>query len=161
MTRFMSADPNGRRGGGVRARRVLTAVLLFLPALGGWDGAGGATPAVSPPPTPIRVAAAPPAPAARPFERTLAGLGTRETAALLGTPSATEDRAPARVWRYDREGCALRVFFFMDMTSHAFRALSFDMTTTQEARDDNEQCFAALLERDRFGHGLSYRTGAE
>lgn len=151
MTLFMSASGGGRRGGGVRARWMLAATLLFLPVSAGF----GETPITTSwaQAVPLLASAEPPFTTGKPNDKALTGLGLGETVALLGVPSATEERSPARLWRYERGGCRLSVYFFMDMTSHTFRALSFDMTTTQDARDDDEQCFASLLDHDRLGYG--------
>lgn len=156
MTMFMSASGGGRRGGGVRARWILAATLLCLSAAAGLADTSSrpARAETAAGPGGSLLASAEPLPmVGKPFEKPLTGLGTRDTVALLGSPSATEERPPARVWRYERGGCRLSVYFFMDMTSNTFRALSYDMTTTQDARDDHEQCFASLLDHDRLGYG--------
>ncbi|WP_246337228.1 hypothetical protein [Azospirillum oleiclasticum] len=75
----------------------------------------------------------------------LVGLDQTQTTRLLGAPAATEEEAPARVWRYARGGCTLKVFFFMDMTSQDFRALSYDMTSSHNVPDDDQRCFAHLV----------------
>lgn len=112
---------------------------------------GGSVPAAPAAPTP---AAAPPSAlpdqvASLPTERlepeALVGLDQTQTTRLLGAPAATEEEAPARVWRYARGGCTLKVFFFMDMTSQDFRALSYDMTSSHNVPDDDQRCFAHLV----------------
>ncbi|MGQ9367456.1 hypothetical protein ACUQ99_14000 [Azospirillum sp. A39] len=76
---------------------------------------------------------------------TLVGLDQGQTRRLLGSPTATEEDAPAQVWRYADGACTLRVFFFMDMTSQDFRALSYDMKSSDNVRDADDRCFARLL----------------
>lgn len=78
---------------------------------------------------------------------TLVGLDQSQTRRLLGAPAATEveREAPAKVWRYARGGCTLKVFFFMDMTSQDFRALTYDMTSSHNVPNDDQRCFAHLV----------------
>lgn len=105
---------------------------------GGTIGSGRSDPTTLPPQT----AALPPD---RMEPDAIVGLDPSQTKRLLGMPSATEDEAPARVWRYARGGCTLRVFFFKDMISQGFRALSYDMTSSQDVPDDDQRCFAHLV----------------
>ena len=98
------------------------------------------------------VAAVPPeAQVAKPPPATLSpdslvGLNQVQTRRLLGTPAATEEAPPAKVWRYAKGDCTLSVFFFMDMTSSQdFRALSYDMKSSENVPDVDKRCFAQLL----------------
>ncbi len=77
---------------------------------------------------------------------TLVGLDQFQTRRLLGAPVATEEAPPAKVWRYAKGDCTLKVFFFMDMTSSQdFRALSYDMKSSENVPDVDNRCFAQLL----------------
>lgn len=77
---------------------------------------------------------------------TLVGLDEVQTLHLLGSPVAREEASPAKVWRYAKGDCTLKVFFFMDMTSSQdFRALSYDMKSSQNVPDADHRCFAQLL----------------
>lgn len=93
------------------------------------------------------VAAAPAAkPSIPPNPDTLVGLDQIQTRRLLGAPAATEEAPPAKVWRYAKGDCTLKVFFFMDMTSSQdFRALSYDMKSSENVPDVDSRCFAQLL----------------
>lgn len=76
----------------------------------------------------------------------LVGLDEVQTLHLLGSPVAREEAPPARVWRYAKGDCTLKVFFFMDMTaSQDFRALSYDMKSSPNVPDADHRCFAQLL----------------
>lgn len=75
----------------------------------------------------------------------LVGLDQGQTRRLLGVPVSTEEEAPAKVWRYAKGACTLRVFFFMDMTTQDFRALSYDMKSSENVPDVDQRCFAHLL----------------
>ncbi len=77
---------------------------------------------------------------------TLVGLDQVQTRRLLGTPAATEEAPPAKVWHYAKGDCTLKVFFFMDMTSSQdFRALSYDLKSSDNVPDVDKRCFAQLL----------------
>jgi hypothetical protein len=76
----------------------------------------------------------------------LVGLNQNQTRRLLGSPASTEEAPPAKVWRYAKGDCTLKVFFFMDMTSSQdFRALSYDMKSSDNVPDADSRCFAQLL----------------
>jgi len=76
----------------------------------------------------------------------LVGLDEVQTLHLLGSPVAREEAPPAKVWRYAKGDCTLKVFFFMDMTSSQdFRALSYDMKSSHNVPDADHRCFAQLL----------------
>ena len=81
-------------------------------------------PAKRPSPPSDRDAAAAPTPGdlgAQPLK--LIGLTQQETVTLLGTPSAQWDRPPAKVWHYQGPGCAVDVFFYLDVSRNEFSAL--------------------------------------
>jgi hypothetical protein len=86
------------------------------------------------------------APAAPPTDpRTLVGMDEQAISRLLGEPTWTEDVPPAKYWQYATQSCVLRVFFFMEMTTRNFRALSYELTSSDDAPNVDEQCFAQLL----------------
>lgn len=111
------------------------------------------------PPAPAVVVASPPAADQRPTARpsstpdTLVGLDQNQTMRLLGMPASTEEAPPAKVWRYASGECTLKVFFFMDMTSSQdFRALSYNMTSSENVPDIDTRCFAQFI-----AHAGDYR----
>jgi len=75
----------------------------------------------------------------------LMGLDQRQTRHLLGVPAAMEEQAPAKVWRYANGVCTLKVFFYMDLGSQDFRALSYDVKSSEHVPDVDQRCFAQLL----------------
>jgi hypothetical protein len=80
-----------------------------------------------------------------PGPKALVGLDEQATVRLLGEPSWTEDVPPAKYWQYATPSCVLRVFFFMEMTTQNFRALSYELTSSDDAPNVHERCFAQLL----------------
>ena len=102
-----------------------------------------ALPPALPPSLPLKGAA--PGGAEHPGPKVLVGLDEQSTVRLLGEPSWTEDVPPAKYWQYATPSCVLRVFFFMEMTTQNFRALSYELTSSDDAPNVHERCFAQLL----------------
>ena len=59
----------------------------------------------------------------------LIGLKPAQAIASLGNPATVVERSPSMVWRYNAKGCALDLFFYMDLGDNAFRVLAYDMKT--------------------------------
>ena len=59
--------------------------------------------------------------------RSLIGLNPSQALASLGNPASVLERSPSMVWRYDVTGCALDLFFYMDLGDNAFRVLAYEM----------------------------------
>jgi hypothetical protein len=102
-----------------------------------------ALPPALPPSLPL--ASPPHAATEHPGPKALVGLDEQATVRLLGEPSWTEDVPPAKYWQYATPSCVLRVFFFMEMTTQNFRALSYELTSSDDAPNVHERCFAQLL----------------
>lgn len=79
--------------------------------------------------------------------RILIGMTEEDVGRLLGEPSWTEDTAPSRLWQYASDKCLLRVFFFMEVSTRAYPALSYEITSADDATDVDQQCFADILGR--------------
>jgi len=75
----------------------------------------------------------------------LVGLTERETLRLLGEPTRTEEKPPAKTWAYTNDRCVLRVFFFMETTTRDFRTLSYELISRDEQPHVAQQCFAELV----------------
>ncbi|WP_247886957.1 hypothetical protein [Azospirillum sp. SYSU D00513] len=100
------------------------------------------------PTTQTHLAALPPeaSPGGKADPNALVGLDQNQTRRLLGSPASTEEAPPSKVWRYAKGDCTLKVYFFMDMTSSQdFRALSYDMKSSDNVPDADSRCFAQLL----------------
>jgi hypothetical protein len=74
----------------------------------------------------------------------LLGLGFSETEALLGKPTERVDRPPAQVWIYDAETCVVNIFFYADMSTREYRALTYEVKH-DTAGEPNERCLARLM----------------
>ncbi|MBL8701310.1 MAG: hypothetical protein JNK67_23235 [Alphaproteobacteria bacterium] len=93
----------------------------------------------------------PPADAVAP-ERVV-GLTENALAAWLGDPAHRREESPARVWRYEGAGCALDVFFYLDLVSRQFRALSYEI---RNSTSDDQRCLSPVF----AGRGDPSRTAA-
>ncbi len=88
---------------------------------------------IPPPPKPKPMAALAARRDARPPAPThydpklLIGLKPAQAIASLGNPASVMERSPSMVWRYNVKGCALELFFYMDLGDNAFRVLAYDM----------------------------------
>ncbi|HZH25871.1 MAG TPA: hypothetical protein VEY95_01700 [Azospirillaceae bacterium] len=107
-------------------------------------------------PAPLPVEETDTSPASRPADQPtgrgdvqasdLVGLDPEATAKLLGRPTDTAEDPPALRWRYVGRGCVLTVYFFMDVASRDFRALSYKMSGQDDAHDaPPPRCFADLV----------------
>ncbi len=88
---------------------------------------------IPPPPKPKPMAALaawrearPPAPM-RYDPQLLIGLKPAQAIASLGDPASVMERSPSMVWHYNVKGCALELFFYLDLGDNAFRVLAYDM----------------------------------
>jgi hypothetical protein len=122
-----------------------------------------AEPAPAAPPTaaPAEQPAVAELPTAQADPKELVGLDEEQTAQLLGAPSRTGEQPPAKYWQYDKDDCVLKVFFFMDLSSQDFRALSYEMMSKDDEPDVNRRCFAQLLAQSGSRDASQQRSGAD
>jgi len=57
----------------------------------------------------------------------LVGMTHDEVRQLIGDPALVADRPPATVWGYRSVACALEIYFYLDVGSKTFRALTYQM----------------------------------
>jgi len=142
---------------------VLTACQLFKPTLPpapppAETAAAPEPPAPPPPPPPepaplpaqkpAQVAATAPiaAPPPGPDPKELVGLDFGQTQHLLGKPSKQEEKPPAKVWVYDGTNCDLTIFFYADINTQQFRALTYEIKHHQATEGTDDQCLAQLMQ---------------
>jgi hypothetical protein len=117
-------------------------------------GLAPAAPAAVPPPAPP-AAAQPPRPTPKPVElaRTtpsaklerVFGLSLGETRALLGTPYLQREAPPAKVLAYDGKICTLNVFFYLDLDSGRYRALSYEIKGGDGSEPAKQRCLSEIF----------------
>jgi hypothetical protein len=142
---------------------VLTGCQLFKPTLPPAPpppetAAAPEPPAPPPPPPPepaplpaqkpAQVAATAPiaAPPPGPDPKELVGLDFGQTQHLLGKPSKQEEKPPAKVWVYDGTNCDLTIFFYADINTQQFRALTYEIKHHQATEGTDDQCLAQLMQ---------------
>ncbi|WP_298724026.1 hypothetical protein [uncultured Ferrovibrio sp.] len=77
----------------------------------------------------------------------LAGLREEELIDLLGAPTATESKPPAKIWRYNAAKCHLNVSFYPDVQTRVFRILSYEVTGNDSTDQGKRQCWSELRSR--------------
>ena len=117
-------------------------------------GLAPAAPAAVPPPAPP-AAAQPPRPTPKPVElaRTtpsaklerVFGLSLGETRALLGAPYLQKEMPPAKVLAYDGKICTLNVFFYLDLDSGRYRALSYEIKGGDGSEPAKQRCLSEIF----------------
>jgi len=100
---------------------------------------------------PSQVAAAAPTPTpapppAGPDPKQLVGLDFAQTQHLLGKPTKQEEKPPAKVWVYIGTECDLTIFFYADINTRQFRALTYEFKNHQATEGTDDQCLAHLMQ---------------
>lgn len=78
----------------------------------------------------------------------LMGLDDRRIVALLGEPAAEEEVPPAKVWTYRGKNCALQLFFYAEINTQEFRALTYEMQNAGPTEDDKRRCLREVMKAD-------------
>ena len=111
-------------------------------------------PPASPPPVPAekpaQVATTAPTPIAAPppgpDPKELVGLDFAQTQHLLGKPTKQDEKPPAKVWTYNGTECDLTIFFYADINTRQFRALTYEIKNHQATEGTDDQCLAHLIQ---------------
>jgi len=85
--------------------------------------------------------------------KSLVGLNFEQMQSLLGEPNGRGDRPPGKVWTYSTDSCVLNVFFYADINTREFRALTYEIDSgapreSDSAKLDEEasnQCLQQLM----------------
>ena len=75
----------------------------------------------------------------------LIGLDTSATTALLGKPAAQEEKPPARVWTYNGKDCVLNIFFYADINTRQFHALTYEIKNDDQSDTGKRHCMGELM----------------
>lgn len=102
--------------------------------------------AVTPPPAKPKPLVA--APSTKPSiePQALVGLSEEEITRLLGKPRDVRNDPPAMVWNYAAGECRLNLFFYLDLKSQDFRALSYNFDPPTAADGVKKACLEKLQE---------------
>ena len=75
----------------------------------------------------------------------LIGLSTFQTESLLGTPALQDERPPAKVWTYNAETCVLSIFFYPDINTRVFQALTYEFNAEVKTDEAKRRCLEELV----------------
>jgi hypothetical protein len=105
-------------------------------------------PAPLPAQKPAQVATMAPvaAPPPGPDPKELVGLDFAQTQHLLGKPTRQDEKPPAKVWTYNGTDCDLTIFFYADINTRQFRALTYEIKNHQATEGTDDQCLAHLIQ---------------
>ena len=80
----------------------------------------------------------------------LIGLSTAQAQSMLGRPALEDERPPAKIWTYNAKACVLSIFFYPDINTRVFQALTYEFN--EEAKTDaaKRRCLEELV-RERTG----------
>lgn len=94
--------------------------------------------------------AVPPAPTKPSLEpQALIGLGEEEITRLLGEPRDVRNDPPAMVWNFAAGECRLDLFFYLDLKSQDFRALSYNFDPNATSDGAKKACLEKIQEANR------------
>lgn len=77
--------------------------------------------------------------------RQLIGLDPSATTALLGEPAVQEEKPPARVWTYNAKDCVLSIFFYADINTRVFHALTYEIKNDDQSDAGKRHCMGELM----------------
>lgn len=85
----------------------------------------------------------------------LIGLSLVEAEALLGEPALQDEKPPAKVWTYNAQSCVLNIFFYADISTRDFRALTYEIRKENEATHEQAANAEAQTAVNKGGEGRS------
>ena len=75
----------------------------------------------------------------------LIGLSTFQTESLLGVPALEDERPPAKVWTYNARACVLNIFFYPDINTRVFQALTYEFNEEVKSDAAKRRCLEELV----------------
>ncbi len=72
----------------------------------------------------------------------LVGRDESAVSSMIGAPATTRNDGSAMIWSYRAPGCALDVFFFLDVQSNTRRVLSYDLKADAPDAEAADRCYA-------------------
>jgi hypothetical protein len=84
--------------------------------------------------------------------KSLVGLNFAQIQSLLGEPNGRGEKPPGKVWTYSNDSCVLNVFFYADINTREFRALTYEVAAGNTRQTDpmklneeaSDQCLQQL-----------------
>ena len=78
-------------------------------------------------------------------EDNLIGIEPVDAMGLLGVPEQIREDPPAQVWAYQREGCSLEIYFYLDLESDNLRSLTYELDAGEPSEAARQACLTRLL----------------
>lgn len=75
----------------------------------------------------------------------LIGLSTFQTESMLGVPAIQDERPPAKVWTYNARACVLNIFFYPDINTRVFQALTYEFNEEVKTDAAKRRCLEELV----------------
>ncbi len=75
----------------------------------------------------------------------LIGLSTFQTESMLGLPALQDERPPAKVWTYNARACVLSIFFYPDINTRVFQALTYEFNEEVKTDAAKRRCLEELV----------------
>lgn len=75
----------------------------------------------------------------------LIGLSTFQTESMLGIPALQDERPPAKVWTYNAKACVLSIFFYPDINTRIFQALTYEFNAEVKTDAAKRRCLEELV----------------
>ena len=75
----------------------------------------------------------------------LIGLSTLQTESMLGIPALQDERPPAKVWTYNAKACVLNIFFYPDINTRVFQALTYEFNEEVKTDAAKRRCLEELV----------------
>jgi hypothetical protein len=85
--------------------------------------------------------------------KALVGLNFEQIQSLLGEPNGRGEKPPGKVWTYSTNNCVLNVFFYADINTREYRALTYEIDNGNAREPDSpkldeeasSQCLQQLM----------------
>ena len=83
----------------------------------------------------------------------LIGLDRSAVRRLMGKPKTVRRASAATVWSYRTKECSLDIFFYQDLKTKTYKALSYDAKATKGPESDEviKSCIGRIREGNRVG----------
>ena len=78
-------------------------------------------------------------------EDNLIGIEEEDAMGLFGIPEQIREDPPAKVWSYDRDGCSLEIYFYLDLESNNLRSLTYELEAGEPSEAARQACLTRLL----------------
>jgi len=83
----------------------------------------------------------------------LVGKSEGQVRAMLGPPTAVEERAPGKTWHYREGRCSVDVQLYPDVQTRQFGTLAYEVKSDDNSDEGRRDCMARFRSRAQPGSG--------